>query len=494
MTHAQTPANPNSCRASDYRNVLLQSILTSQSQRPEETSSFSDESTISNSAAESSPECIIPDVSTSETAPRPVIEELTTEHTTEEPTPGSPETSLQQKPSELNSLDEHLQTTHGSPKPKKPSSIKPRQMPLAISDSECSDDEMCKFKARSKLFRSLAIDIYDGNRDESEHRQQEEDAGSDPENGPLTHKDKMKKWSRSAENKFERMLLDIIVDTDRIPPNYENMFIDKRTIRKLEDVTTLSLSRPKAFNHGVLRDNKVTGAVLYGPPGTGKTLLTRAMARQSGFNMLAASTAELWQKCHGEDEKVIKALFSMGRKMHPCIVFLDEADAMLGSRKAGEKRHIRSMINQFLMEWDGLSSGTNAPFILLATNRPFDLDPAVLRRAPVQILLDVPTMNERCGILGLLLKDEKLSGDINPQILAKLTDRFTGSDLKNLCVMAATDCVSQQIDDTADRVLTKKHFLTAMETIKPVGLGKTLVNEFKKFEKHGTLADTYDEN
>ncbi|KAK6344060.1 hypothetical protein TWF696_007706 [Orbilia brochopaga] len=167
---------------------------------------------------------------------------------------------------------------------------------------------------------------------------------------------------------------------------------------------------------------------------------------------------------------------------------------MLGSRKAGEKRHIRSMINQFLMEWDGLMTGTNAPFILLATNRPFDLDPAVLRRAPVQILLDVPTIKDRCGILGLLLKNEKLSRDIDPQILAKLTDKFTGSDLKNLCVMAATEAVSQQTEDTVDRVLTRRHFVEAMKTIKPVGLSKTLINEFEKFGQSGKHDEFHDED
>lgn len=152
---------------------------------------------------------------------------------------------------------------------------------------------------------------------------------------------------------------------ESIPPKYGNIFIDERIIKKLERVTKMSLTKTKAFGHGVLAGNKITGAILWGPPGTGKSLLAKGIARESGFNMILASTAELWQKCHGEDEKVIKALFSMARKLHPTIVFIDEADAMLGTRKAGEKRHIRAMLNQFLMEWDGLTSGANSPFILL---------------------------------------------------------------------------------------------------------------------------------
>jgi SpoVK/Ycf46/Vps4 family AAA+-type ATPase len=228
---------------------------------------------------------------------------------------------------------------------------------------------------------------------------------------------------------------------------------------------------------------------LYGPPGTGKSLLAKGMARQSGFTMLGISTAELYQKCHGEDEKVIKAVFSLARKLHPCIVFVDEADAMLGQRKAGEKRHIRAMLNQFLMEWDGLMSGLNSPFILLATNRPSDLDPAVLRRAPVHIHLDIPTQQERLGILGLLLEDERLHPDIDYFKLASLTPGYTGSDLKNLCVTAATECVSKQPFDTAQRVLTRQHFFSAMETIRATNVGKTMANEIRNFGKSASNQD-----
>ncbi|KAI8245505.1 spastin [Colletotrichum sp. SAR 10_96] len=197
--------------------------------------------------------------------------------------------------------------------------------------------------------------------------------------------------------------------------------------------------------------------------------------------MISVSTSEIWQKCHGEDEKMIKAVFSMARKLYPCLVFVDEADAMLGARKAGERRHVRAMLNQFLMEWDGLMSGLDAPFVLLATNRPFDLDPAVLRRAPVQIHLDVPTSKERNGILRLLLREEKVQG-IDFETLANLTKGYTGSDLKNLCVAAATTCVNAQSEDTSDRILLKEHFLTARSTIRPTNISTVNTKEMKRFE------------
>lgn len=200
--------------------------------------------------------------------------------------------------------------------------------------------------------------------------------------------------------------------------------------------------------------------------------------------MLAISTSEVWQKCHGDDEKMVKAIFSMARRMHPCIVFIDEADGLLGERKAGERRHIRSMLNQFLMEWDGIMSGKESPFILLATNRPNDLDPAVLRRAPARIVFNLPTTMERMGILRLLLKDEKLGPDINITTLANMTPQYSGSDLKNLCVTAATECIGEQDVDTKIRVLTRQHFLSAMQTVKATGLGKGREQDMENFQNN----------
>lgn len=254
-------------------------------------------------------------------------------------------------------------------------------------------------------------------------------------------------------------------------------------------MTSLSLNRPEAFQYGVLRKNKITGALLYGPPGTGKTLLAKGLARQSGFLMLEISSADVFQTCWGEDEKVIRAAFTLARKLSPCILFIDEADAIFGARKNGDKKHVRAMLNQFLLEWDGVASSVDSPFLLLSTNRPFDLDPAVLRRAPVHIHLDIPTIHQRQGILNLLLKDEVLASDITIPLLAKLTPAYTGSDLKNLCVSAALNCVHSESPDPKTgkyplrRVLQRRHINQALQVVRATVLTANQAAQLDAFHR-----------
>jgi len=221
----------------------------------------------------------------------------------------------------------------------------------------------------------------------------------------------------------------------------------------------------------VLRSNRVSGALLYGPSGTGKTLLARALSKKAGVTMLEISGADVLQKCVGEGEKIARAIFTLSRKLSPCIVFIDEADSFLAKRKDEDRHYERSMVNQFLREWDGMTAGDGeAAFILLATNRPHDLDTAVLRRVPARFLLDIPTSDDRRAILKILLKGERLGKKADTDTLAGMTTSYTGSDLKNLCVTAALTCVSEEVKKgkaQSKRILRRRHFDHAMLVVKP---------------------------
>ena len=150
----------------------------------------------------------------------------------------------------------------------------------------------------------------------------------------------------------------------------------------------------------------------------------------------------------GEGEKNVKAIFSLAKKLTPCIVFIDEADAILGSRGGSSPRTShRELINQFLREWDGMND--HSAFIMVATNRPYDLDEACLRRLPRRLLVDLPTEQDREAILRIHLKDECLDPSVSIPTLASQTPFYSGSDLKNVAVAAALSCVREEVQQAA---------------------------------------------
>ena len=204
----------------------------------------------------------------------------------------------------------------------------------------------------------------------------------------------------------------------------------------------------------------------------------------------------------GEGEKNIRAIFSLAKKLSPCVVFIDEADAILGARGGGSNRTShRELINQFLREWDGMTETT--AFIMVATNRPFDLDEASLRRLPRRLLVDLPVEKDREEILKIHLKDELLDPSISLSHLASQTPFYSGSDLKNVAVAAALACVREEFDaaasyakDTSNtvpyqyaekRTLHLRHFTKAMEEISAsVSEDMGSLSAIRKFdEKYG---------
>ena len=124
--------------------------------------------------------------------------------------------------------------------------------------------------------------------------------------------------------------------------------------------------------------------------------------------------------------------------MSPCVIFIDEIDSILGRRGEGEHEATRKCKNEFMTLWDGLTSKEYERVLVLgATNRPFDLDEAVLRRMPRRVLVDLPDLSNRIQILKIHLNDETISKDLDLKTIAEKTEGFSGSDLRQLCVAAA---------------------------------------------------------
>lgn len=156
----------------------------------------------------------------------------------------------------------------------------------------------------------------------------------------------------------------------------------------------------------------------------------------------------------------------MARKLAPSVIFLDEIDALLESRDTASARSSKvDILSELMSQWDGMWDVDNSHLVVMgATNRPYALDAACLRRLPRRLLVDLPDSKEREDILKILLKDDRLSNSQSLKELAEKTDSFSGSDLKHLCQAAALIAANEQseLDGLEQLVLERGHFEEAL--------------------------------
>ena len=197
------------------------------------------------------------------------------------------------------------------------------------------------------------------------------------------------------------------------------------------------------------------GVLLVGPPGTGKTLLAKAVAGEAGVPFFSISGSEFVELFVGAGAARVRDLFEQAKKKAPCIIFIDELDAIGKSRSSGgifggnDERE--QTLNQLLTEMDGFSAGDATVIVLAATNRPEILDPALLRpgRFDRQVLVDRPDLSGRLTILEIYAKKVKLSAEVNLKEIATRTPGFAGADLANLVNEAALLAARDQRETVA---------------------------------------------
>jgi cell division protease FtsH len=207
------------------------------------------------------------------------------------------------------------------------------------------------------------------------------------------------------------------------------------------------------------------GVLLVGPPGTGKTLLARAVAGEAGVPFFSISGSEFVEMFVGVGASRVRDLFDQAKRNAPCIVFVDEIDAVGRQRGAGlggSHDEREQTLNQILVEMDGFDSNTNV-IVVAATNRPDVLDPALLRpgRFDRQVVLDRPDINGRRAILDVHMRGKPLDGSVSNEVLAKQTAGFSGADLANLVNEAAILSARrnkkkigmQEFEEAIDRVI-----------------------------------------
>ncbi|XP_031092030.1 uncharacterized protein LOC115996769 isoform X2 [Ipomoea triloba] len=301
-----------------------------------------------------------------------------------------------------------------------------------------------------------------------------------------------------AKNEYESNFLSAVVPPGEIGVRFDDVGALEDVKKALNELVILPMRRPELFSHGnLLRPCK--GILLFGPPGTGKTLIAKALATEAGANFMSITGSSLTSKWFGDAEKLTKALFSFASKLAPVIIFVDEVDSLLGARGgAFEHEATRRMRNEFMAAWDGLRTKDSQRILILgATNRPFDLDDAVIRRLPRRIYVDLPDAENRLKILNIILAQENLETNFPFEQLANATEGYSGSDLKNLCIAAAYRPVQELLEEemkggkpdghTTLRSLNLDDFLQSKAKVGPsVAYDAASMNELRKWnEQYG---------
>ena len=264
--------------------------------------------------------------------------------------------------------------------------------------------------------------------------------------------------------------------------------------RTLKEAVVLPNLRPDLYR-GLRAPPR--GVLLFGPPGTGKTFLAKAVATESNAkSFFAASAASLTSKYVGESEKMVRALFRIARERQPSVIFLDEVDSLLSARGDGDQESSRRMKTEFLVQLDGAGTSREDRILFMAaTNRPWDLDDALLRRVPRRVLIPLPDATARRVILDGLLD----RGDVAQKISAadraaivNATENYSASDLRLL----AEDAVQEPLRELGERIASinikdvrpckKTDFAKALRVIKPSADASLLQRYDEWAHKFGT--------
>ncbi len=210
------------------------------------------------------------------------------------------------------------------------------------------------------------------------------------------------------------------------------------------------------------------GLLLYGPPGCGKTFLAKAVAGELGAAFLHVSLADVLDMYIGQSERNVKELFEVARSSAPCVLFLDELDAIGGKRSLNRSSGARTTVNQLLTELDGVGSDNEGVFVLAATNHPWDVDPALRRpgRLDRTLLVLPPDRDAREAVLRTHLRDRPVER-IDTRRLAKATAGFSGADLAHLCESASENALMDSVETGQVRMIQMADFDAALAEVRP---------------------------
>jgi len=268
-------------------------------------------------------------------------------------------------------------------------------------------------------------------------------------------------------------------------------------IQELREAVEWPLIYPEVFEEAGVEPPK--GILIFGPPGTGKTLLAKAVATESEANFISIKGPEVMSKWVGESEKAIRELFRKARQSAPCIIFMDEVDSITPKRGGSHDNNATErVVSQLLTEIDGLSKLKNV-VVVMATNRPDIIDPAILRpgRTDRFISLDLPNLKARKEILKIHTRKMTLASDVNIDELAKITEGYTGADIaaatKEAGMLAVRKFIGKSTskEDILEKLKTKGFKITQkllLESLKKIHKGSS-----EDMKKYRSITDKFKE-
>lgn len=244
-------------------------------------------------------------------------------------------------------------------------------------------------------------------------------------------------------NEYENMIAMDVVAPEDINVGFDAIGGLEDIIEEVKESVIYPLTMPHLYSHAAPLLSAPSGVLLYGPPGCGKTMLAKAVAHESGASFINLHISTLTEKWYGDSNKLVRAVFSLARKLQPAIIFIDEIDAVLGTRRSGEHEASGMVKAEFMTLWDGLTSAnaSGVPsriMVLGATNRINDIDEAILRRMPKKFPVTLPGTEQRRRILELILGATKRDPEsFDLEYIAAVTAGMSGSEIKEACRDAA---------------------------------------------------------
>uniref|UniRef100_A0AAR2KCU9 Spastin n=1 Tax=Pygocentrus nattereri TaxID=42514 RepID=A0AAR2KCU9_PYGNA len=293
-------------------------------------------------------------------------------------------------------------------------------------------------------------------------------AGGAPSSAPQPKRD-MKNF-KNVDSKLANLILNEIVDSGSAV-RFEDVAGQDLAKQALQEIVILPALRPELFT-GLRAPAR--GLLLFGPPGNGKTMLAKAVAMESNATFFNISAASLTSKYVGEGEKLVRALFAVARELQPSIIFIDEIDSLLCERREGEHDASRRLKTEFLIQFDGVQSGGDDRVLVMgATNRPQELDEAVLRRFPKRVYVSLPSEETRLKLLkNLLAKHGNPLTQKELSQLARMTDGYSGSDLTSLAKDAALGPIRElrpeQVRNLAANEMRNIRFSDFVDSLKKI--------------------------